>query len=67
MKRYYFTLMDEKYNELDAFIPDGSHKQSAVNYARKWMKDNNIQFASLDVSSIRTGNLLDVIDISISD
>ena len=66
MKRYYFELIDEHYNDLGAFIPDGSNKQAAINKARQWMKDNGVTKATLAVNSMRTGNLLDVIDIELN-
>jgi len=66
MKRYYFELIDEHYNDLGAFIPDGSNKQAAINKARQWMKDNGVTKAMLAVNSMRTGNLLDVIDIELN-
>ncbi|WP_304649958.1 hypothetical protein [uncultured Bacteroides sp.] len=66
MKRYYFELTDEHYNDLGAFIPDGSNKQAAINKARQWMKDNGVTKAMLAVNSMRTGNLLDVIDIELN-
>lgn len=31
MRRYYFELTDGNYDDLDAFIPDGSSKQAAIN------------------------------------
>ncbi len=37
MKRYWFALMDENYEDLGALIPDGSNKQTAVNRAKRWM------------------------------
>lgn len=63
MKRYWFELTDENYNDLGAFIPDGSSKQSAVNRARRWMKDNGIIEAILAVNSMKTDNILDMIHI----
>lgn len=65
MRRYYFELTDERYNDLGAAIPDGSNKQAAINRARQWMKDNDVKRAVLAVNSMRTDNLLDVIDIEI--
>lgn len=65
MKRYYFELLDNEYNDLGAFIPDGSNKQSAVNRAKKWMAENGINTAQLSVNSMITGNLLHTIDIEI--
>ena len=66
MRRYWFELTDEHYNDLGAFIPDGSNKQAAVNRARRWMRENGVKFATLEVNSMRTDNLLDSIDIEIS-
>lgn len=63
MKRYWFELTDENYNDLGAFIPDGSSKQSAVNRARRWMRDNGITEAILAVNSMKTDNILDMIHI----
>lgn len=65
MKRYWFTLMDEKYNDLGAFIPDGSNKQTAVNRAKKWMRENSIESAQLAVNSMSTDNILDIIEIEL--
>lgn len=66
MRRYYFELTDERYNDLGAAIPDGSNKQAAINKARQWMKDNGIKKAILSVNSMRTGNLLDAVDIELN-
>lgn len=63
MTRYWFELTDENYNDLGAFIPDGSSKQSAVNRARRWMRDNGIIEAILAVNSMKTDNILDMIHI----
>lgn len=65
MKRYFFQLLDENYNDVGALIPDGSSKQSAINKARKWMKANRVHYAQLSVNSMLTENLLDIIDIYI--
>ena len=65
MKRYYFELTDGSYNDLGAFIPDGYNKEVAVRQAKKWMAENSILLATLVVSSLRTSNVLDVIDINI--
>ena len=43
MKRYFFQLLDENYNDIGALIPDGSSKQSAINKARRWMQANGVQ------------------------
>lgn len=67
MKRYYFILVDDCYNDLGAVIPDGSNKQSAINKSKKWMRENGVSFAVLSVNSMVTDNLLDVIDIEIKD
>lgn len=66
MRRYYFELLDERNNDLGAMISDGSNKRAAINKARQWMRDNGVEKAQLSVNSMRTGNLLDVIDIELS-
>lgn len=65
MRRYWFELTDEHYNDLGAAIPDGSNRQAAINRARQWMRDNGIRKAVLAINSMRTGNLLDAIDIEL--
>lgn len=65
MRRYWFELEDEHHNDLGVAIPDGSNKQAAINKARQWMKDNGIKRAVLSINSMRTDNLLDVIDIEL--
>lgn len=66
MRRYWFELEDDRYNELDAAIPDGSNKQAAINKARRWMEINGVEIAKLIVNSMRTDNILDVIDIELN-
>lgn len=66
MRRYWFELEDDRYNELGAAIPDGSSKQAAINRARQWVKDNGVKVAKLIVNSMRTDNILDVIDIELN-
>ncbi len=65
MKRYYFELLDNEYNDLGAFIPDGSSKQTAINRAKRWMKNNGVKSAKLSVNSIITSNILDIIEIEL--
>ncbi len=65
MKRYWFTLMDENYEDLGTSIPDGSNKQTAVNRAKRWMLENGIKSAQLQVNSMRTDNLLEFIEITL--
>ena len=65
MKRYYFELLTEDYEDLGVCIPDGSHKQMAIKRAKAWMRDNCVRMANLSVNSIRTGNLLGIIEITI--
>lgn len=65
MRRYYFELTDENYNDLGVFIPDCSSKLAAIGKAKKWMQENGVTRAILAVNSMRTDNLLDVIDIEI--
>ncbi|WP_456059246.1 hypothetical protein [Bacteroides clarus] len=66
MKMYWFELTDERYNDLGAAIPDGSNKQAAINKAKQWMRDNNVAKAMLAVNSMRTDNLIDVINIELN-
>lgn len=64
--RYYFELTDDlTYRDLGAFIPDGNSKRTAINRAKKWMKENGVSKAALAVNSMKTDNLLDVIDIEV--
>lgn len=65
MKRYWYTLMDEQYEDLGAMIPDGSSKQTAINRAKRWMKANGVKTAQLGVNSMKTANLLDIIEIGL--
>lgn len=63
MKRYYYELLDEEYNDLGVLIPDGSNKSSAVNRAKAWMKENEVSHAILSVNSMITSNILDMIEV----
>lgn len=65
MKRYWFTLMDEAYNDLGVLIPDGSSKATAVNRSKRWMQENGVKSAQLQVNSMRTDNLLEFIEITL--
>ena len=65
MKRYYFNLVNDGYEDLGAMIPDGSNKQVAINRAKRWMEENGIKQAQLEVNSIITDNLLDVIELDL--
>lgn len=65
MKRYYFQLLDGEYNDLGALIPDGSNKSTAINRAKRWMKENGIESAQLSVNSMRTDNILEIIEINL--
>lgn len=65
MKRYWFSLTDAGYNDLGACIPDGSHKSTAVNRAKRWMQENRISSAQLQVNSMRTDNILEFIEITL--
>ena len=65
MNRYWFALLNAAYEDLGAFIPDGSSKPAAVNRAKRWMQENGVKSAQLQVNSMRTNNLLDFIDITI--
>lgn len=50
---------------MGAALPDGSNRQAGINRDRQWMKDNGVRKAVLTVNSMRTDNLLEVIDIEI--
>lgn len=65
MHNYYFELLDLKYKDLGVFIPDSSSKKTAVNKAIKSMKESGISHAYLSVNSMRTNNLLDLIEINL--
>ncbi len=65
MKRYYFQLLDENYDDLGALIPDGSSKQTALNCAKRWMLANGIKHAQLEINSMITDNILEIIDIEL--
>ncbi len=65
MKRYWFELLNESYDNLGASIPDGSSKQTAINRAKRWMKENGVKYAQLSVNSMRTSNILDIIEIEL--
>ena len=60
MKRYWFQLLTNDYDDLDAFIPDGSSKVTAMNRAKRWMQQNGIGSAVLAVNSMVTSNILDL-------
>ena len=53
--------MTENYDELGALIPDGSSKTTATNRAKRWMQQNGIDSAVLEVTS----NILDMILIEL--
>lgn len=65
MKRYYFELVNDSYNDLGALIPDGSHKCTAVNRAKRWMQSNGLRYAQLVVNSMRTSNIIEIIEIEL--
>jgi len=65
MKRYWFELLTDSYDDLGAMIPDGSNKASAINRAKRWMKQNGVDRAVLTVNSLMTSNILDVIQIEL--
>lgn len=67
MKRYWFQLLTNDYDDLDAFIPDGSSKVTAMSRAKRWMKQNGIGSAVLAVNSMVTSNILDMIQIELND
>ena len=65
MRRYWFELLNESYDNLGVLIPDGSSKQTAINRARRWMKENGVKYAQLSVNSMRTDNILEIIEIEL--
>ena len=65
MKRYYFNLLTEDYEDLEAPIPDGSSKTAAAKIAKKWMVEKGIKSASLQANSIKTEEILDWIYIEV--
>lgn len=65
MKRYWFALMNDAYEDLGVSIPDGSSKATAVNRAKRWMQENGVKSAQLQVNSMRTDNLLEFIEITL--
>ncbi|BFL28573.1 hypothetical protein K320107C7_09880 [Alistipes shahii] len=65
MKRYWFQLLTESYDELGALIPDGSSKTTALNRAKRWMEQNGVDSAILAVNSMVTSNILDMIQIEL--
>lgn len=58
--------MTNDYDDLDAFIPDGSNKATAMNRAKRWMQRNGIDSAVLAVNSMATSNILDMIQIELN-
>lgn len=65
MKRYYYELFDARYDDLGACILDGWHKSTAINRAKAWMRENGVRNANLSVNSMRTDNLLIIIEITL--
>ena len=57
--------MDEAYEDLGVLIPDGSSKATDVNRAKRWMQENGVKSAQLQVNSMRTDNLLEFIEITL--
>ena len=65
MKRYYYELMDEDYNSYEVFIPDGRIKARAIAQAKRAMRDLGIRKALLEVNSMRTSDILDIIPVEL--
>nr|UVN01227.1 MAG: hypothetical protein [Bacteriophage sp.] len=65
MKRYYYELLDEDYNSYEAAIPDGRIKSRAIAQAKRAMKDLGIKRALLEVNSMRTSDILDIIPVEL--
>lgn len=56
MKRYWFELTDEHYNDLGAAISDGWQKSPAIAEAKRWMKENGVKATILVCNSMATDN-----------
>ena len=67
MRAYTFRLLGPDFEDTGAFIADGNSKDTAINKARRYMKDNGIKVSHLEVSSTRTYDLLDLIEIHIKE
>lgn len=65
MKRYYYELMDEDYNSYEVAIPGGRIKSRAIAQAKRAMKDLGIRRALLEVNSMRTSDILDIIPVEL--
>lgn len=65
MKRYYYELMDEDYNSYEVAIPDGRIKARAIAQAKRAMRDLGIRRALLEVNSMRTSDILDIITVEL--
>lgn len=65
MKRYYFNVLREDYSVIESIsIPDGSSKLSAYRLAQRLIKLAKITDACyLEVNSMKTSNLLDLIEL----
>ena len=50
---------------MGVLIPDGSSKQTAINRAKRWMNENGVKYAQLSVNSMRTDNILEIIEIEL--
>ena len=57
--------MDEDYNSYEAAIPDGRIKARAIAQAKRAMKKLGIRRALLEVSSLTTSDILDIITIEL--
>ena len=66
-RRYYFDLLDENYNDLNIAISDSWSKNTAIRQARGKMAERGIRKAKLSVNSLRTNDILDVIDIDLDE
>ena len=63
--RYYFSLLNDQYFDTGYFIPDGNSKKAAEKHARKIMEKHNIHIANLEVNSMKTSKVLDIITIEL--
>lgn len=68
MKRYYYELLDADWTPVPgAFIPDGRIKSRAIAQAKRQMKELGIEQAQLSINSLRTSNILEIVDIDLTE
>lgn len=53
------------YDEINVPISDGSHKPTAINQGKRWMNEIHITEARLVINSMKTDNIIEIIDIKL--